>query len=307
MIMDNKKPLLAHLSMFCACAIWGLMAPVGKDAMLNGVNGICMVSFRVAGGAFLFWLASFFMPRERISVRDRLMMAGAAVFGLVCNQCCFTIGLSLTSPVNASIVTTAMPVFAMILSFLILHEPITLKKAGGVAVGCAGAVILILTSVTAGNSKVGDVRGDILVLCAQFSYALFLSLFSKLVRKYSVFTVNKWMFFWATVFIWPFSASHVADISWQAVTLKTWLETAYVVVFGTFLGYILIVRAQQVLRPTVVSIYNYVQPMVSVTVSVLTGIGVFRPSQGLAVILVFTGVWLVTKSKSRRDMERQDA
>ena len=78
--MDNKKPLLAHLSMFFACAIWGLMAPVGKDAMLHGIDGITMVSFRVAGGALLFWLASLFMPRERIPVRDRLLMAGAAVF-----------------------------------------------------------------------------------------------------------------------------------------------------------------------------------------------------------------------------------
>lgn len=300
--MDNKKPLLAHLSMFFACAIWGLMAPVGKDAMLHGIDGITMVSFRVAGGALLFWLASIFMPRERISVRDRLLMAGAAVFGLVCNQCCFTVGLSITSPANASIVTTSMPIFAMILSFIILHEPITLKKAGGVAIGCSGAVILILTSVAASDSRVGDMRGDILVLCAQFSYALFLSLFSKLVRRYSVFTVNKWMFLWATILIWPFSATHVASIPWQSITLTTWLETGYVVVFGTFIGYILIVNAQQVLRPTVVSIYNYVQPLVSVTVSVLTGIGVFKPAQGLAVLLVFTGVWLVTKSKSRRDL-----
>ena len=299
--MDNKKPLLAHLSMFFACAIWGLMAPVGKDAMLHGIDGITMVSFRVAGGALLFWLASLFMPRERIPVRDRLLMAGAAVFGLVCNQCCFTVGLSITSPANASIVTTSMPIFAMILSFIILHEPITLKKAGGVAIGCSGAVILILTSVAASDSRVGDMRGDILVLCAQFSYALFLSLFSKLVRRYSVFTVNKWMFLWATILIWPFSATHVASIPWQSITLTTWLETGYVVLFGTFIGYILIVNAQQVLRPTVVSIYNYVQPLVSVTVSVLTGIGVFKPAQGLAVLLVFTGVWLVTKSKSRRE------
>lgn len=300
--MGNRKPVLAHLGMFTACAIWGLMAPVGKDAMLNGIDGICMVSFRVAGGALLFWLSSLFMPCEDVPVRDRFMMAAAAIFGLVCNQCCFTIGLSITSPVNASIVTTSMPIFAMMLSFLILREPITLKKAGGVAIGCSGAVILILTSMTAGNSKVGDVRGDVLVLCAQLSYALFLSLFSRLVRKYSVFTVNRWMFLWATVFICPFSASHVAAIHWQAIALKTWLETGYVVLFGTFIGYILIVMAQQILRPTVVSIYNYVQPMVSVTVSVLTGMGVFKPSQGLAVILVFTGVWLVTKSKSRRDM-----
>ena len=235
-------------------------------------------------------------------MRDKLTFAGAAVFGLVCNQCCFTIGLSITSPVNASIVTTSMPIFAMLLSFLILHEPITWKKAGGVAIGCCGAVTLIMTSLVATDSKVGDMRGDLLVLGAQLSYALFLSLFNKFIKKYSIFTVNKWMFLWATIIVWPFTGHHVAQIEWANVSTLTWLETAYVVFFGTYVGYILIVNAQKVLRPTVVAIYNYVQPLVAVSVSLAMGIGVVKWSQGLAVVLVFTGVWMVTKSKSRRDI-----
>jgi drug/metabolite transporter (DMT)-like permease len=299
--------------MFFACAIWGLMSPLGKDAMTHGLDGITMVSFRVGGGAILFWLLSLLLKHHHSSptthhpspnLRDKFLFAAAAVFGLVCNQCCFTIGLSITSPVNASIVTTSMPIFAMILSFFILREPLTFKKVGGVFVGCAGAVTLILTSVTAANSKVGDIRGDLLVLGAQLSYALFLSLFNKFVRRFDIITVNKWMFLWATIMIWPFTIWHmISDIQWAMVPAQTWLETAYVVVFGTFIGYILVINAQKVLRPTVVSIYNYVQPAVAVSVSLLTGIGVFKWSQGLAVMLVFAGVWLVTKSKSRRDME----
>lgn len=310
--MEKNKPLFAHLCMFTACAIWGLMAPVGKDAMLHGVDGLSMVSFRVAGGALLFWLLSVGMKmfrenesQEYVPWRDKLKFAAAAVFGLVCNQCCFTLGLSMTSPVNASIVTTSMPIFAMLLSFVILREPLTAKKVGGVLIGCVGAVILILTSVTAANAKVGDIRGDLFVLGAQLSYALFLSLFNKFIKKYSVVTVNKWMFLWATLIIWPFTISHVAAIDWPVVTLTTWLETGYVVVFGTFIGYILIVNAQKVLRPTVVSIYNNVQPIVSVSVSITLGIAVFKPTQGLAVLLIFCGVWLVTKSKSRRDIEKR--
>ena len=311
--MEKNKALEAHLSIFAACAIWGLMAPLGKDAMTHGLDGITMVSFRVMGGAILFWLTTFvmmFVKRRRgeslphVPLRDRLTFAGAAVFGLVCNQCCFTIGLSITSPVNASIVTTSMPIFAMILSFLILREPITWKKAGGVAVGCAGALTLVLTSVNAADAKVGDVRGDVLVMCAQLSYALFLSLFNRFIKKYDIVTVNRWMFLWATILVWPFTLSHVAQTDWQAVPLRSWLEAGYVVVFGTYVGYLLIVTAQKVLRPTVVSIYNYVQPAVAVAVTVLTGMGVFKPTQGLAVLLVFVGVWLVTKSKSRRDMEK---
>ena len=300
--MTNNRPLIAHLCLFFACAFWGLMAPLGKDAMTHGFTGLDMVTFRVAGGAVLFWLTSLFMPKEHVPKRDLLMLIGAAVFGLVTNQCCYTIGLSITSPVNASIVTTSMPIFAMILAFLILKEPITLKKAGGVALGCAGAVTLIVTSAAATNAKVGDIRGDLLCLGAQLSFALYLSLFSPLIRRYSVITVNKWMFTYATVMILPFTFGHVSAIDYASIPVSTWLETGFVVVFGTYVSYILMMIGQHTLRPTVVSIYNYVQPLVSVTVSVLTGIGVFKPAQGVAVVLVCMGVWLVTKSKSRRDV-----
>ena len=156
--MDNKntRPLIAHLSMFFACAFWGLMAPLGKDAMTHGITGIDMVTFRVCGAAVLFWLTSFFTKRERVMRRDLMLFPLAGLFGLVCNQCCYTIGLSITSPINASIVTTSMPIFAMILAALILKEPITGKKAAGVLMGCSGALILILTSAAATNAKEGE-------------------------------------------------------------------------------------------------------------------------------------------------------
>lgn len=283
------------------------MAPLGKDAMTHGLTGIDMVTFRVTGGALLFWITSLFLPRERVTRRDIGMFAGAAVLGLVANQCCYTIGLSVTSPVNASIVTTSMPIFAMILAAMILKEPITSKKALGVMMGCAGAIILIVTSASAANSKVGDIRGDLLCLGAQMSFALYLSLFSKLIRRYSVFTVNKWMFTYASLMVLPFTFGHVAAIDYAAVPVSSWLETGFVVFFGTYVSYILMMVGQHTLRPTVVSIYNYVQPLVSVTVSVLTGIGVFKPAQGLAVVLICLGVWFVTTSKSRADMTREQA
>lgn len=296
---QRTTPQLAHLSMFMACAFWGLMAPLGKDAMTHGIDGIDMVTFRVFGGACLFWLTSLFVKHEHVPKRDILRFAGAGVFGLVCNQCCFTIGLSITSPVNASIVTTSMPIFAMILSALILKEPLTGKKACGVLMGCSGALILILTSAGAASDKVGDIRGDLLCLTAQFSFALYLALFNPLIKRYSVFTVNKWMFLWATVLITPFTAGHVAAIEWKAVPVTTVLEIGYVVFVATYLSYILTMVGQRTLRPTVVSVYNYVQPIVSVTASVVLGISVVQWSQGLAVLLVFSGVWLVTKSRAK--------
>lgn len=291
--------------MFGACAGWGLMSPVGKDAMLHGFDGITMVSFRVAGACLLFWIASLFAPKEQVPWRDRLMFIGAALTGLLFNQCCFTIGLSITSPINASIVTTSMPIFAMILAALILREPITGKKALGVLMGCSGALILILSSAAHADARVGDIRGDLLCLFAQFSFALYLSLFNPIIKRYNVFTVNKYMFSWATLMLLPLSSYHVYGVISQPIPLLTWIEVGYVVVCGTFFCYILTMIGQRTLRPTVVSVYNYVQPIVAVAASLIMGISTMKLTHVLAVVLVFSGVWLVVKSKSRKDIEEE--
>lgn len=297
--MQNQRAVMAHLSMFGACAGWGLMAPVGKEAMIHGVSGLSMVTFRVVGACLLFWVASLFAKKEQVPINDKLMFAGAAIFGLLLNQCCYTMGLSFTSPINASIVTTSMPIFAMLLSALILKEPITGKKAIGVLMGCSGALMLILTSAAHVSNKVGDIRGDLLCLFAQFSFALYLSLFNPLIKRYNVFTINRYMFTWATLMLLPFTFGETAATVRSSLTMKTWLEVGYVVCVGTFFCYILTMVGQRTLRPTVVSVYNYVQPIVSVLASLLMGIGVFKSTHALAVILVFTGVWLVTKSRAR--------
>ncbi|MBR5061948.1 MAG: DMT family transporter [Prevotella sp.] len=298
---NSSRMFVAHLSMFGACAGWGLMAPVGKEAMLHGVSGLSMVTFRVVGACLLFWLASLFARKEHVSRRDKFMFAGAAVFGLLLNQCCYTLGLSFTSPINASIVTTSMPIFAMLLSALILKEPITGKKALGVLMGCSGALMLILTSAAHVSDKVGDIRGDLLCLFAQFSFALYLSLFNPLIRSYNVFTINRYMFTWATIMLMPFTFGETMATVSSHLSMKTWMEVAYVVGIGTFLCYILTMVGQRALRPTVVSVYNYVQPIVSVFASLLMGVGVLKPTHALAVILVFMGVWLVNKSRARGD------
>ena len=174
----NRIPLLAHFSLAGAAICWGLMSPLGKDAMQHGIDGITLVSLRVMGGAILFWISSLFAPRESISRKHIALLCLAAVFGLVGNQCCFTIGLSLTSPVNAGIVTTTMPISALIFSAIILKEPITLRKALGVALGCCGAVLLVMSSVRAssgsaavGSLSMGDIRGDLLC-CSDIIYHL---------------------------------------------------------------------------------------------------------------------------------------
>lgn len=297
---------IGHICMFLACAIWGLMAPLGKDAMTHGVGGLEMVTFRVVGGAVCFWIASLFVKQEKVGHKDMLLFFFAAMFSIVLNQCCYTIGLSITSPVNASIMTTMMPIITMILAALFLKEPITGKKVMGVFCGAVGAFLLITTGARVASGNGGVLLGDLLCLSAQLCFAIYLTVFKHLIQRYTVITCMKWMITYAAIVIMPISFSRMQQLPWADIPAKTWWETAFVVVGGTFLAYIFMMQGQKILRPTVVAMYNYVQPIIACIVSVAIGLGVFGLWQALAVVLVFFGVWLVTQSKSRRDLKKEN-
>ena len=302
--MKKSSNLIAHICMLLACAIWGLMAPLGKHAMTHGVPGLEMVCFRVVGGALCFWIASAFVPQETVKPKDLLLFFFAGLFGIVFNQCCYTIGLSITSPVNASIMTTSMPIITMVLAALFLREPVTSKKVIGIFLGAIGAFILITGSARAhGTNTEGKLTGDLLCLAAQCSFAIYLTIFKHLIQRYTVITCMKWMITYAAIVIMPLSFNKMAALPWADISPRVWSETAFVVVGGTFIAYILMMQGQKTLRPTVVSMYNYVQPIVACLVSVYLGLGVFGVGQGIAIILVFAGVFLVTQSKSRRDLK----
>lgn len=304
--MYKDKNWTGHLCMFAACAAWGLMAPLGKDAMGHGISGLALVSFRAVGAALCFWLTSLFSRhKEEVSPHDLLLFFFAGMLAIVFNQCCFTIGLSLTSPVNASIVTTTLPIVTMVLAALFLKEPVTNKKVLGIFCGAIGALLLILGNGNATKESGGNLAGDLLCLTAQCSFAVYLTVFKKLIRRYSVVTCMKWMFTYASIAILPFTYKELAMLPWGGIPATAWLETAFVVFVATYLAYIMMMTGQKLLRPTIVSMYNYVQPIVACIVSVATGLGVFGWSQGAAVLLVFAGVWLVTQSKSRADLKAE--
>ncbi len=295
----TDRNVKGHLAMLGANVMWGLMSPVAKMVFASGIIfPAVMIDFRVAGAALLFWIASLFSPREKVPLGDVLRLFGAGMLGVLLNQGCFIIGVSLTTPGEASLVTTTMPMWVMLLAWLILREPITLKKAGGIVLGAAGAVILVMGGgVTASGSN--PALGDLIVLCAQLSYALYLTLYRNFIRKYSLVTLMKWMFLSATVVGLPATVKWLGATEWGAVSLPEWGGIAYVVVFGTFLAYICIMVGQKRLRPTVVGMYNYVQPIVATITGIALGLDVFTPVKGLAILLIFSGVWLVTVSRAK--------
>lgn len=300
--MLMNKNLKGHLFALSANILWGLMAPIGKSALAE-FSPLSVTTFRMVGAAVCFWLLSLFCKREQIDHRDMPKVFFAALFALVFNQGVYIFGLSMTSPIDASIVTTTLPIVTMIVAAFYLKEPVTNKKVLGIFVGALGALTLIISSQNgAGN---GSLIGDLLCLTAQISFSIYLTVFKGLTQKYSPVTLNKWMFIYASICYIPFSYHDIAAIQWNLIPTSALLQTGYVIVGGSFLAYICIMTAQRLMRPTVVSMYNYMQPIVASTVTILIGLGTFNIEKGIAIALVFLGVYIVTQSKSRTDFERE--
>ena len=137
--MDKGK-LKGHAALWVANIVWGLNAPIGKSVLWSeanpgGVNPFALSVYRMVGAALLFWTVSLLLPRERVARRDIALLLLASVFGIQLNQMLFLWGLSLTSPIDTSIIATVVPVLTMVLATLFLREPITWLKAGGVFLG----------------------------------------------------------------------------------------------------------------------------------------------------------------------------
>lgn len=303
--MNNDKNYKGHIAMLAASVIWGLNSPIGKAVLDYGIPPLALTTFRFFGAAIAFWIISIFTKKEHVKHEDLLMLFFASLFGIVLNQGTFIFGLSLTSPIDASIVTTMAPIVTMIVAAIVLKEPVTGKKVLGVFVGAIGALLLILTSQSATGDKSGNILGDMLCLTAQLSFAIYLTVFKGLIEKYSSVTIMKWMFIYASMCFIPFSYNDIATINFSIVPLIIYTEISFVVLAATFLAYLFVMTGQKTLRPTIVSMYNYVQPIVASFVAVSIGMDTFGWSKSSAIILVFIGVFIVTQSKSKAQLEAE--
>lgn len=283
---------------------WGLMAPFLKD-LLNGgiITPMALSGYRIIGGALLFWLIGMFVKPDKnacnsIERRDivPLIIASLLVIGL--NQVLIIVGMSLTSPVDASVVCSLTPIFTLIFGAILMGIAFTWSKALGVTIGLAGALIFVFTGQADAETYVSNpVLGDVACLMAQVFGALYLVCFTKLISKYSLITLMKWMFLISGIAVLPFSLPDMLAVDWSQVILMEYIDLIFIILFGTCLAYMLIPVAQRRVEPTIIAMYNYLQPVVAVVFSVIAGLATFSIANAIATAMVFVGVWIVNRAK----------
>ena len=296
----HNRVAIGHLACAAAYIIFGINVVVCRDiATDGGLQPIVLFSMRALVAGALFWLVSLFTPREQVPAKDLLRLCGAGVLGLFLPQLTFLHAIAHTTPVDLSVMSTTTPIFTMFVAAIFLKEPITWKKALGVALSFGGILWLIFQSTFASSGPSQTEPIGILYCFANYIvFALYLGTCRPLIARYSVVTSMKWMFLASFLLSLPFSLPHLPQSDFAAVPTKVWWEIGYMIFFSTFLAYYLIPVGQQRIRPTLVSMYGYLQPIIAIAVAIWTGMDRLTVTKIVAALLVFTGVWVVNQSRA---------
>ena len=290
----------AHLALLGANLIYGANFLIAKGVMPNKIGPSALVFFRIVGAGLLFWIIKSFI-KETIDKKDYPMIVLCAIVGVTTNQLLFFHGLNLTSPIDASIISTSIPVMVLIFSAFILKEKITKYKILGIAIGGIGALLLILY----GNQSQGtsSLLGNVYVFINTCSYALYLVLIKPLMVKYNPFTIISWVFLLGLIFMLPFGIDDVINTNYSTFTFQTYLSIGYVVIGTTFLAYLFNIYALQHIAPSIAGSYVYLQPAISFILVVILAFflndNTYEQDINLikiiSCLLVVSGVYLISK------------
>ncbi len=292
--MSNN--LKAHIALFFVSVIYAGNYTIAKEVMPTYLTPEAIVFTRILTGAVVFSLLTIFKT-ERVEKADfgRLILCG--LLGAALNMLVFFKGLNLTTPINASLILLLVPIIVLVVSAIFLKERITNIKIIGIITGVIGAVILVVNNRTISLDSSGFI-GDLLVCVNSISYSIYLVLVRKMMLKYNTLIVLKWVFIFGFLFVFPFTFLDFLNSDWSNIPFNIWLALLYILLGVTILTYLFNAYALRFVNTSVVSIYIYLQPLIASIIALSFGKDTLSIEKLTAYVLIFSGVLMVSQSKT---------
>ena len=299
--MKSNTRISGHIACFMAYAIFGVNIIVCKD-LTSGhlISPIGIFTLRSLGAGLMFWILSLFLPAEKVEKKDYLKILAAAFLGYFVTQLTFLVAIPDVTPMHCSIISSMSPIYTMFIAAIVLKEPLTWKKAGGVALSLCGILFLIFNNAsgTSGASE-SKLSGIFLMFLNSLSFSLYLGIFKPVIAKYSVVTFMKWIFLFSALMSLPLSFKEVVSLEWTKIPSVQMWELGFLIVFATFISYFLIPFGQKRIRPTLVSMYSYIQPIIATIISIILCMDILTWQKLMAALMVFAGVFIVSRSRAK--------
>ena len=292
--------VLALLAAFGATSIYGINHTLAKGLMPTYIQPLGFILLRVSGAAILFWLIGLFIKPEKIERSDWPRLIASAVFGMVINMLFFFKGLSLSTPINSSVIVTLSPILVFILSAILIREKLTILKLSGAIIGLAGAIALVVFGNETTTNAPNIPLGNTLIIINALSFGLYLIVVRPLTAKYHPFTLMKWLFLTAVIINFPITISEFSEVDWINLPFSAIWRMSFVVVGTTFLTYLLNTYALRQVSASTIGIFVYLQPVIAIAYAIISGVDQMTGLKVLSAVLVFLGVFMVTKNPARK-------
>lgn len=292
--MESKTK--AHWALIGANLFYGAGFSVAKTVMPVLVKPSAFILIRVCSATILFWLSYFIGKqfRESIERADWLRLLFCAFFGVAANQLLFFKGLSLTSPIHASLMMLLTPVLVILISVTLIKEKLSGLNYVGLLLSIVGAACLIILSkkdAVASNPWLGD----FFVLLNAASYAIYLVIVKPLMHKYRPVIVIRWIFLLGACMVIPFGLNDFLQIPWAIFNTNHITAVAFIVVGVTFFTYLWNIYALHMLSPSIAGAYIYLQPVFAALIAVLMLGEQATWTKLFSACLIFLGVYWVSR------------
>ena len=286
---------LALIAVSIATLIYGLTFTIAKDVMPVYLKPYAFILLRVFGGTLVFWTFGLFIKKQKIEKSDYKKIVLASFFGITLNMLSFFKGLSLTTPISASVMMVTSPIMVLLFSSLLIRKVIGKQRVLGVFIGLIGALLLITLGSSSDGNTANSNWGNFLVFVNAASYGLYLVLAKNLIVKYHPIVFVKWLYLFGLVFVIPFGYSELMEVDWQEIPSNIYWNIGFVIIFTTCVTYAFNLYGLSKLKPTTVSVFIYLQPVIATIYALTVGSDSLNLVKISATLLIFLGVYLVTK------------
>ena len=287
-----------HSALLIVGLIYGANYSIAKVVMPLYIGPFGIIFIRVIIGTILYWGIDWLAGPENIKYkRDYLQFAVLAIFGVAINQLMFFKGLSMTTPISASVIMTSSPITVLIVSYFLLKEKITVNKLIGIALGAAGAVLLI--GIDGFKLDNDTFVGNLFILINAVSFSIYLVMVKPMMYRYKAITVIKWVFLFGMFMVIPFGLEEFLLVDWSSLPNEAWLSLGYIIIGTTFIAYLLNTWALRFVNPSLVGYYIYLQPVFSTLVAVSFRGDKLTVTEAIYSLLIFIGVYLVSVKKAK--------
>ena len=292
---DMLKTRNAYIALIFCNIVWACDYPFYNLVLGKYISPMAMVTASLLIAALFSLVPLMWEKPESVAPQDRAKILGAALLMGVARKLCMMFGLAETSPIDGSIIGTTTPLLVLLLSVVVGVDHFTTKKVVGLALGMMGTLAIILTS-NSGVHTQSSVWGNLLIFVSSCVSASYMVLCKRLVGKYRVTTVLRWIYCASAFVILPFGVDDVLTIDFSAMDTKILLASLFVIFVPTYLPNLLLNYSLRSVAPTASSIYAYIQPVVAVALSVAMRLDKLHPDTLLFAIVIFLGVALVLNS-----------